>query len=362
MGTWNQGIWNQGATSPLAIGPMQFVDGELPGGLQNNVNQTYNLAQAPNPPASLDLTLNGIRQQQGVNYTLAGSTIVYLTSIPGPADVQLAYYRYLTNTFQTSGGGTYNQTILNAALRKAGVSLAPGRGPSPEQIMEAIGEENRLLGMWMGGSQANIFADRVDLWTTIPNQQAHTIGIDPTGAQTANWNGPRPLKIIRANFLIPNDVNPVNCVRRPLHLWSSRDWASIRFQGVYTYPRGLYYDKQCDPNTGFASVYFRPIPDGAYQIELFTWQRLPQFSSTDNVVILPEGWEDALVNNLAVRLSSFPWTVKTMMDPQVRIDAQISLAMIQQMNVSAPRLFSDRELTNARGYFDWLSGETDDNL
>ena len=46
-----------------------------------------------------------------------------------------------------------------------------------------------------------------------------------------------------------------------------------------------------------------------------------------------------------------------MMDPQVRIDAQISLAMIQQMNVSAPRLHGDMELTNARGWFNYLSGE-----
>jgi hypothetical protein len=73
-------------------------------------------------------------------------------------------------------------------------------------------------------------------------------------------------------------------------------------------------------------------------------------------VALPEGYDDAIVNNLAVRLAAMPWTHRVPMDALVVLEARRSLARIQQMNATAPRLKSDPELTAERGVLNWQTG------
>lgn len=255
-------------------------------------------------------------------------------------------------------GATSNGALLRAALRKAGVTLAPGRGPSQEQIQEAIGEQNRMIGGW-NCNPLNIFTTSIDRYTTIANQQDHTIGRDPTGTYTADFNGPRPQEIVRANLLLPNADESIDKVRRKLEVWDDRQWAARQYQAVYTYPEGLYYDGGCDGVTGFAKIYFFPIPDSALEVELYTWQTIPTFTSMDDAVILPPGYEDAIVNNLAVRLASMPWPVQVGMNRQVAVDAVRSLTLIQSLNATAPRLHSDRAMTGGPGFFNWRTGLTE---
>jgi len=77
-----------------------FVDAETPGGTLDGANATFTLAGTPNPPASLNLTCNGLIQKPGVDYTLSGSTITFtLTATPLATDTLLAWYR-------TGGSGT----------------------------------------------------------------------------------------------------------------------------------------------------------------------------------------------------------------------------------------------------------------
>ena len=75
-----------------------FADDIVPAGLQNSANQTFTLPFIPVPPASLQLTLNGLMQNQGVDYTLVGNTITYVYVAPAPSDVQLAFFRYTGST------------------------------------------------------------------------------------------------------------------------------------------------------------------------------------------------------------------------------------------------------------------------
>lgn len=261
-------------------------------------------------------------------------------------------------------GATPNRTLIRAALRKAGVTLAPGRMPSDDQLAEAVAEESRMIGGW-NNSSALIFTLSIltdangSLLKTKTNQQSYTIGKDPTGNSTADWDVTRPQEITFANFLMPTASDSISKVRRPLRIWDDKQWGSIQFQAVYTYPEGLYFDSNCDPATGFARIYFRPIPDAEYELEFYTWQLIPTFSGLDDAVILPPGYEDAIVNNLAVRLDTMPWPVKVAMNPQVKLDAISSLAVIQGMNVRVPRLKSDPELTNDRGIYNWLTGQVE---
>ena len=81
---------NKGGATPT------FADNETPTGDVNGINDTFTLAHAPSPAASLLLELNGQVQTQGVEYTLSGLTITFAS--PPAADLAglpfKAFYRY----------------------------------------------------------------------------------------------------------------------------------------------------------------------------------------------------------------------------------------------------------------------------
>lgn len=76
-----------------------FSDSETPSGTINGSNAVFTLAFTPSPAASLELYLNGLRQDAGVDFTLSNNTITFFTaSTPEPGDLLLASYRYANPT------------------------------------------------------------------------------------------------------------------------------------------------------------------------------------------------------------------------------------------------------------------------
>ena len=74
-----------------------FADAETPSGAIDGTNDTFTLANTPDPPASLILTKNGIVMEEGTgnDYTLSGNTITFQAGqIPQTGDKLLCWYRY----------------------------------------------------------------------------------------------------------------------------------------------------------------------------------------------------------------------------------------------------------------------------
>jgi hypothetical protein len=78
------------------VGVGNLADNETPGGTIDGVNTDFTLAHAPNPTASLQLQLGGIFLTQGVDYTISGNTITFLTAPDASLSGQpfKAFYRY----------------------------------------------------------------------------------------------------------------------------------------------------------------------------------------------------------------------------------------------------------------------------
>ena len=105
-----------GSSGPCGGGGVlpQFSDGETPTGTINGANTTFALAFTPSPTASLQLYLNGLRMDQGVDYTISGSTVTFISvSVPQTGDVLLASYRY-ANPNNTLGSLTTPQVVCSA--------------------------------------------------------------------------------------------------------------------------------------------------------------------------------------------------------------------------------------------------------
>jgi hypothetical protein len=96
----------------------------------NGTNTQFSLANAPSPAASLTLYRNGLAQSPGVDYTLAGSVLTFLSvSVPQPTDLLQAFYR-----MPGSGTGTTNfidAAVPSGAINGTNLVFTLATAPSP---------------------------------------------------------------------------------------------------------------------------------------------------------------------------------------------------------------------------------------
>ena len=74
-----------------------FVDAEVPLGIVNGTNNIFNLASNPNPPSSLHVYWNGLRQNPaaGGDYTIVNNVLTMaVASTPQPGDNFFVDYRH----------------------------------------------------------------------------------------------------------------------------------------------------------------------------------------------------------------------------------------------------------------------------
>lgn len=95
-----------------------FVDGEQPSGQINGTNRTFTLANEPSPASSLKLYRNGLLLKEGLDYTISGNTITFLSGAePQPGDVLVASYRtnlLIAEAFPSTGGAAAATASLSS--------------------------------------------------------------------------------------------------------------------------------------------------------------------------------------------------------------------------------------------------------
>src|SRR5215471_5034691 len=114
--------------------------------------------------------------------------------------------------------------LLYPALRKAGVTLGPGRTPSAAQFQDAIDELNRLLGS-LHCDPYFVFGLDVLTFPLVAGQKVYTIGVDPTGGPDADVPFPAPNSITFANYLSGTPV-----LRSAVDVFTAQQWASVELQ------------------------------------------------------------------------------------------------------------------------------------
>ena len=75
-------------------GPGYPVYDEVPVGAVNGTNTVFTLANTPNPSASLDIELNGLPQRVGIDFTLSGANITFITVPQAGDSVYARFYAY----------------------------------------------------------------------------------------------------------------------------------------------------------------------------------------------------------------------------------------------------------------------------
>lgn len=247
-------------------------------------------------------------------------------------------------------GGLTAYDLIYAAYRIAGVLRGPRRGLSPSEISEGIDVLNSLLDSWNADNLA-IFTVGSAIYNLIVNKQTYTIGKDPSGLTTADFDAPRPARITNANII--SQVAGGQPVRTALELFEVDSWAGIKVQAVGSaIPQKMYNDH----GAPFSTLKFYPFPNAAAQLELYSWSALTQVLSQADKMNLPPAYRKALEYNLAIdiapRYPQFP------MHQTVFQQAAKAKYDLEGMNSDIPLMSCDPALLSAKkSTFNYLTGE-----
>jgi len=189
----------------------------------------------------------------------------------------------------------------------------------------------------------------MDLFTLTANKQSYTWGIDPAGILTADIALPRPIKI--NNIILQYTPSP-NVVRQPpLQALNDQEWASKLVPGISAIPYE-YYNDGANP---LSTLYFFPMPNSAYTVELWTWQTATKFATIADEVVFPEGYEDFWHYLLASRLCG-PFR-KQFSESQNR-ELINATRRVSELNTAPGHIKYDPAITgsNKSGRFNYIKG------
>lgn len=193
--------------------------------------------------------------------------------------------------------------ILKGSLRAIKV-LAPGRTPGQSEITDALFGLNAMLRKWATNS-LRVYATTRGQYS-LAAASSYTIG--PAGDIALTE---RPVEIVSAATIEDDRETPIDVI--------AHNGSPSRI--------GLYY------RASWPSGVLTPYPewDTAKTLVLYMRTVFAEIDDEDADVVFPPGYEDAILYNLAVRLSlEWPQAVLT---PEVKEQARLALAEIQSLNL-----------------------------
>lgn len=224
---------------------------------------------------------------------------------------------------------------ISASLRKIG-ALASGDTLSAQDATDGLAEGNRMLSSW---STEGLLVHAITAESPLTLTPADsTVTLGALGDITT-----RPVAIESA-------VLRSGTTDYPMRMLSLTEYAALSLKTIQGIPAALYDDGGYPQRT--LSLY--PVPNAAYSLVLFTKRALTALT-LDTSVSLPDGYEDAMVYNLAVRLA--PEYGKSAPAEVVQTAVE-SKATIKRANVKPNYLRADRIPSGVPSRFNILTGES----
>lgn len=227
--------------------------------------------------------------------------------------------------------------IITAALQDIN-AIASDETPSAADADVCLKALNRLIQSWQNDSLM-IYSILNQIFPFVSGQQSYTIG--PGG----NFNTQRPVEItdayVRDQF--GNDY--------PMYISNQEEYSEIITKYTQSPLPTVMYS---DGNFPLCNLIFWPIPDGGgYSANLWMWQKIQEFTSITDQVILPPGYERAFEYNLAVEVSPKFGRPVSQDILRLAIEAKVE---IERTNYVDNQIRFDPSLTQRGRVFNWLSG------
>lgn len=215
--------------------------------------------------------------------------------------------------------------------------LASGEAPTASQSSDALDRLNRMIKSW-NIEGLLVFKITREEFALTASQSSRTMG---TGG---NFNTTRPNKIIRAGVLDGDYEFPVDIL-------TAEEWSEISDKSTTAqnpskiYPEGTY---------PLETINLWPIPTETNSLVLYSRKIINATLALADSLSMPDGYEEALEYNLAVRLAP---EYGRQLDPLILNTATELKANLMRQNIKPSYLKSDAAGLVNRKTFNILTGE-----
>lgn len=216
-------------------------------------------------------------EQNPPGFFLNGSIAAISIVSAGTPIVTASYYKQVCMTITA-------RQIIKKAMQKGGI-LIKNEDPDADEANDALDTLNATLSS-ISNDALNIYARTWQFFTLSGGIASYTIG---TGQ---DLNTSRPLQIV--DCYLRNDT-----IDNPMTVVPDEFYDSIELKTVQGIPYWLNYNN--DYPTGIIRLF--PVPSADYQLFLLMEKPLNNFPTLDTVMVLPDGWQRALIYSLAVELA-----------------------------------------------------------
>lgn len=245
---------------------------------------------------------------------------------------------------------TTGLTVITAAFELLNVFQPSEEIPSPD-AQSALGWLNRMLSGW--AQQQNTIPSQARVVTPLVSGKGgpanpYTIGVggDINVVKPANQQS-----IVGVACLLGASTPPVEI---PRGYFTDDGWQA---QQIKDLTNSLFTDLYYNPtftNSGLGTIQLWPVPlDSINSLVLYINQALTQFVTLTTIYQIPDGYEDALVYNLARRIAK-PWGATV--DADTIQMAKTTLGVIQRSNLHLSDLPNDCVFENPRGFYNINTG------
>lgn len=220
--------------------------------------------------------------------------------------------------------------LIKGSLRLCG-SLGIGRGIGASAEADCLLTLNAMLASW-NTERLTVYTTVEATYPLVANQATYTIG--PSGA---DFTAARPNRIDRAAIVL-------EAYRLPIEVLTEQRWSWILERANQApMPVAIY----SDGGSPLSTLHLWPIPTTASGLVLTTWGALTAFGAVTDTIALPDGYERALMYNLALELA--PQFPDSRLTPIVVETARQAKAAIKRLNAPVLELVMDPALANRWG-------------
>jgi hypothetical protein len=228
---------------------------------------------------------------------------------------------------------TTARDIIKKSLQKIGV-LIKSEAMSDDEAQDGLYALNALISSWSNDSL--VLYSRT--WETfnnviIPNDGNYTIGIG------------QEINTIRPNTIVSAYVS-LSGTDYELTVVDDEFYNSLSMKTINGFPCFINFDN----GYPVARIRLYPVPQQVFSLTLITEKAITQLTSLDTVISFPNGWERALIFNLALDLAP---EYSRAIDPYLLQTANKSLGMIR---TQVAKVRSMDSYVNVQARFNIYSG------
>lgn len=214
------------------------------------------------------------------------------------------------------------EDVLYTAFRIAGILGDAGRTMSMSEMADGLRIANSMFDSFQADRLLVYAIDRQEYALT-PSKPSYTIGIG------GDISIARPVKIERAGLVMLTANPPMETSLAVLE--TEQQWADVSPKGMQsTFPSKVYYQ----PKVPYGVLWVWPIPTVANKLALYPWVTLAKVGQTTDVIEFPQGYQELVEYNLAVRLAAqFPGRAN--ISPASIMIAKEAIARVKGINEPA---------------------------